>query len=106
MKKQTEEHIKIKVAISLRTLLKRNKAYSQKKENKEDIVDSHEKISINADIRKATVTLAFNGVTRTAMTTVLLIVEAMGYQLIDFAEVYDKITEKEISNFKKEIMKK
>jgi len=60
-------------------------------------------IFFNADKRKATVTLAFNGVTRrTAMITIILIVEAMGYTLRDFSKIYSEITDKQFSDFKKE----
>jgi len=104
MKKQIEDIIKIKIAISLRKLLYRNKSNVSRKENRKDIVDSYEKISMNADIRKATVSSAFNGETRTSMTTLILIIEAMEYNLKDFAEVYDKITENEIASFKKEFL--
>ena len=100
MKQQQEEIIKIKAAISLRTLLKRNKDHLKKVKDDKDIVDSYEKIAIAADIRKATVTLAFSGVTRTAMTTVVLIVEAMGFSIKDYSDVYEIITDQEISTFK------
>lgn len=106
MKKHTEDIIKIKIAISLRNLLNRNKSISIKKDYKKDIVDSYEKISFIADIRKATVTFAFNGETRTSMTTIILIIEAMGYNLNDFAVVYDNITERDIESFKKEYLNK
>jgi len=105
MKKQEEEIIKIKSAISLRNLLKKNKDYSQKIVDKKEIVDSHEKISIVADIRKATVTDAFSGVTRTAMTTIVLIVEAMGFNLKEYGDEYDKITAQQINTFKQNIIK-
>ncbi len=105
MKKQEEEIIKIKSAISLRNLLQKNKDYSRKSGNNKEIVDSHEKISIVADIRKATVTDAFSGVTRTAMTTIVLIVEAMGFNLKEYGEEYDKITLQQINTFKQSINK-
>src|SRR5690606_28444111 len=104
MKKQIENIIKIKIAISLRKLQYRNKSNVSRKENRKDIVDSYEKISMNADIRKATVSSAFNGETRTSMTTLILIIEAMGYKLKDFAEVYNKIADNEIDSFKNEFL--
>lgn len=101
MKEDDENYIKIRIAISLSVLLQKNKVHSQEKENKNAIVDSYEKISLNAGIRKATVTSAFNGRTRTAMTTIILIVDALGYTLKDFSEIYDRITAQEISDFSK-----
>jgi hypothetical protein len=56
-------------------------------------------------MRKATVTSAFDGHTRSAMTTVILVIEAMGYKLSDFAEEYEKITDDDIKLFKQQIKK-
>ena len=100
MNEHSEVIIKIKIAISLRDLLRRNKEYARTKEKHEEIIDSYEKISVNADIRKATVTSAFNGTTRTAMTTVVLIIEAMGFTLTDFSKTYSEIDSKQISDFR------
>lgn len=100
MNKSDEEVIKIQIAISLRTLLQYNKEYALKKEKYEEIIDSYEKIALNADIRKATVTSAFNGSTRTAMTTVIIIIEAMGFTLNDFSKIYSEIDSKQISDFR------
>lgn len=104
MKKQEEEIIKIKVAISLRNLLNNNKDYSQKTGDKKDIVDSHEKISIAADIRKATVTDAFSGMKKSTMVTIILIVEAMGFSLKEYGAEYNKITIEQINTFKQNII--
>ena len=100
MNKSDEEVIKIQIAISLRTLLQYNKEYARKKEKYVEIIDSYEKIALNADIRKATVTSAFNGSTRTAMTTVIIIIEAMGFTLNDFSKIYSEIDSKQISDFR------
>lgn len=102
----TEKIIMIKTAIALRLLLGRNKGYSEN--NKSDIIDSYEKIAINsnADIRKATVTNAFSGKKRSSLVTIILIVESMGYLMRDFAEIYDKLSEKDIAKFREKSMKK
>ncbi len=100
MNKSDEEVIKIQIAISLRTLLQYNKEYARKTEKYVEIIDSYEKIALNADIRKATVTSAFNGSTRTAMTTVIIIIEAMGFTLNDFSKIYSEIDSKQISDFR------
>ncbi len=39
------------------------------------------------------------------MTTVILIIESMGYKLVDFAEEYDKITNEEVNSFTREYNK-
>ncbi|UJF28790.1 hypothetical protein L0B70_07895 [Kaistella sp. 97-N-M2] len=105
MIKQGEKIIIIKTAITLRTLLNRNKTLQLAEPNK-DIVSSYEKIAINSssDLTKATVNNAFSGVKRSAMTTIVVIIECMGYNLSEFAAEYDKITDEEITSFQKEII--
>lgn len=107
MNNKSEEYIKTKIAIALRVLHNRNKEkYKGKTDTKED-VSSYEKIALNStsDMRKATVTSAFDGHTRSAMTTVILIIESMGYNLFDFAQEYDKITDEDIDSFTQEYLK-
>ena len=104
MNNKSEEYIKIKIAITLRLLHNRNKEKYKGETNSKADVSSYEKIALNSnnDMRKATVTSAFDGHTRSAMTTVILIIESMGYKLCDFAEEYDKITDEEITRFTRE----
>ena len=95
-----QENIKIKIAISLRTLLEKVK-WSPNKHGKDvDIGDSHNTIGLNAGIRKATVTDIFNAVSCPNSSTLILIIEAMGFKSGDFSEIYDSLTEAEIKDFK------
>ncbi|WP_131777655.1 hypothetical protein [Chryseobacterium sp. JAH] len=97
----------LKVAITLRLLLNYNKSYIDVNTEKDDSVNSYEKIAANssADIRKATVTNAFSGAKKSTMVTIMLIVESMGFNMRDFGDQYDKITEKDIKEFKEFINK-
>lgn len=106
MNDKNEEYIKIKIALALRVLHNRNKENYKVKPDSKDDVSSYEKIALNSaiDIRKATITSAFDGTTRSAMTTIILIIESMGYSLIQFSEEYYKITAEDISKFKREII--
>ncbi len=108
MNNDVERIIMIKVAITLRLLLGRNKNYVATIYNTADIINSYEKIATNsyADIRKATVSNAFSGKKRSTMITIILIVESMGYTMIDFGKQYSKITDNDISEFEKNIIKK
>lgn len=107
MNNKSEEYIKIKIAIALRVLHNKNKDKYKGITDSKDHINSYEKIALNSstDIRKATVTSAFDGHTRSAMTTVILIIESMGYTLSQFGEEYDKITDEQISIFKKDSIK-
>ena len=40
------------------------------------------------------------------MATIVLIIESMGYLMRDFAEIYDKLSEKDVVKFREEVMKK
>jgi len=107
MYKESEKIIMLKVAIALRLLIRRNKTYVDVNAEKDDLVNSYEKIAANssADIRKATVTNAFSGNKKSTIVTVILIVESMGFKMKDFADQFDKITEKDIQDFKEAIIK-
>ena len=83
MNNKSEEYIKIKIAIALRVLHYRNKGKYKGITDSKEHINSYEKIALNSssDLRKATVTSAFDGRTRSAMTTVILIIESIGYTL-------------------------
>ncbi len=105
MYSDVEKIIMAKTAIALRLLLSRNKTLSQNESA--DIIDSYEKIAINAtgDIRKATVNNAFSGKKRSSMVTIILIVESMGFTMSDFGEIYNDIKDEQILKFQQDILK-
>lgn len=96
MEKAIENKIKLKIAISLKILLDRSKNSS-----KSFLADSYNTIALNADIRKATVSNIFNAKSNPNSTTLISIIEAMGFSLTDFSEIYCAINEKDISQFNK-----
>lgn len=100
MKENSTEHIKIKTAISLKKLLTSIQNNPQVKNADNSIVKSYNDIALNADIRKATVSNTFNANSIADSTTLILIIEAMGFSLTDFAKIYDSIKESEILAFK------
>ncbi|MFY0712628.1 hypothetical protein J1D01_03045 [Seonamhaeicola sp. NFXS20] len=99
VKEFAEKNIKIKIAISLRTLLKKSKQLTLTKGKDDSIADSYNNIALNAEIRKATVTKIFNAKTSPNSTTLILIIEAMGFKLSDFSVIYDSLQEKDIQLF-------
>lgn len=98
METNSEAFIQCKVAITLRKLLAKIKECETSTENKSDVINSYQKIANNTNfnLRKATVTAAFSGKTKSAMTTVISIVISMGYTMGEFAIVYDSISNEEI----------
>jgi len=99
VKNDLEEHIKIRVAISLGKLLESNGKFRQGSED--SMATSYGKISLNADIRKATVSDTFNAKSTPSSSTLILIVEAMGFSLLDFAKIYESVKDSEILTFKR-----
>jgi len=101
MKKELISYINLKIAISLRKLLTCSKRTLQSDNPEQEIVKSYNEIALQADIRKATVSDIFNAKSKSGpnSTTVILIVEAMGYDLRDFANQYDAVTTKDIERF-------
>lgn len=95
MEKDTELFIQIKVAITLRRLLARNKNTNNSVSNSTELINSYQRIATNAtfNLRKATVTDAFSGNTKSSMVTVIAIVNSMGFTMEEFGEVYDNISE-------------
>lgn len=108
MIKESEKIIILKTAITLRKMLSKNKSSSSKTDGNSDVVNSYDKIAANSnsELTKATVNSAFSGKKRSTMATIVLIIESMGYLMRDFAEIYDKLSEKEVAKFREEVMKK
>ena len=101
MLKDQQDIINIKIVITLRILLNKNKdlSISKKEKIQKDIPQSYSDIASKAAIRKATVTNAFNVDGSSLSTTLLKIIFALGYTLVDFGKVYDTITESDVIDF-------
>lgn len=104
--KEIEKIVTIKTAITLRKMLSNNKASSIKADGGNDIVNSYDKIAANSnsELTKATVNSAFSGKKRSTMATIVLIVESMGHTMTDFAEIYDKLSERDVIKFRDEML--
>jgi transcriptional regulator with XRE-family HTH domain len=102
---ETQENIKIKIALSLIKLLDDSKNNTQRIKTGEELNISYSEIADNSDIRKATVSDIFNAKKSANTFTLFRIIKSMGYELTDFAKKYDKITDSEIINFKSTIKK-
>lgn len=93
VKKETDDNTIFKISISLRKLLESN--------GNLPIKQSYDKIATIANIRKATVSNTFNAKSVPNSLTLFLIIEAMGFSLMDFSKVYDSIATSDIALFKK-----
>lgn len=95
----TEQNIyKIKIIISLKKLLERGKSLQKEtKDNK--VVYSYHGVASNALLRKATINDTLNGITSPKATTLISIVEAMGFTVMDFGQEFDAISDEEINEY-------
>ena len=100
MKKESIQHIRFKIAISLNELLITSKDFRQEDGKVDEIAKSYNEIALSADVRKATVSDTFNAKSVPSTTTLIFIIEAMGYTLNDFAKIYDSVTDTDINKFK------
>lgn len=97
---ETQENIKIKIAISLNKLAEFSKKKMQGHSDMKKLNTSYSEIADSSNIRKATVSDIFNAKKSANSFTLFSIIRAMGYQITDFGNQYDKITDEEIINFK------
>lgn len=93
VKKETDDNTIFKIALSLRKLLESN--------GNSPVKQSYDKIAMTANVRKATVSNSFNAKSAPNSLTLFLIIEAMGFSLLDFSKVYDSIVNSDIVLFKK-----
>ncbi|MAN28472.1 MULTISPECIES: hypothetical protein [Mesonia] len=92
MKDESDNIIKLKIAIVLKSLLEQNKS-----ENK--TTRSYNDIALSTNMRKATVSNSFNAHSSPNTVTLIRIIEAMGYNLIDFAKAYNSISDRDLKDF-------
>src|SRR5690625_932324 len=103
-KNKTARHSHLKVILTLRKLLLLNKEIQMGKTN--SVLEppaTYRNIYYNSDIREATISDTFNGKTLPTITTLLVIIDRMGYTLKEFTDIYDKITEEEVLKIDEEI---
>lgn len=92
----TEETIyKIKIILSLKKLLENGKKL-QKEIKGNKIVYSYHGVASSALLRKATINDTLNGKTSPKATTLISIIEAMGFTMTEFGKEFDSISDNEI----------
>lgn len=103
-KNKTARSLHLKVIITLRKMLILNKkAQSKDDYNVAKQPATYRDIYYNSEIREATISDTFNGKTLPTITTLLVLIERMGYSLKEFAEIFEKVTEEEVNALDGEI---
>jgi transcriptional regulator with XRE-family HTH domain len=110
MEKQQAERIRLRFGLTLKLIIGENKsrALHNAENNIKDpnLIDSYGKLESASGLRKATLIDFASGKSDSSCTTIGAILEALNMTLSEFGSYYDKITEKEISDYKKSIEKK
>ena len=102
MDKQQAELIQLRFGLTLKLILDENKSTAIDNPKK-DIIDSYGKLETSSGLRKATLIDFASGKSNPSGTTIAAILEALEISLSEFGAVYDKITEREILEYKKAI---
>jgi transcriptional regulator with XRE-family HTH domain len=104
MDKQQAELMQLRFGLTLKLILDENKSKALSNPKK-DVIDSYGKLELSSGLRKATLIDFASGRSNPSGTTIAAILDALEMSLSEFGIVYDKITEKEILEYKKEIEK-
>lgn len=102
MDKQQADLIQLRFGLTLKLILDDNKARALE-HPKKDIIDSYGKLEASSGLRKATLIDFASGKSNQSATTIGAILEALEMTLSEFAAYYDKITEKDLMEYKKEM---
>lgn len=109
MEKQQAEKARLRFGLTLKLIIDRNKlkALQNAKNDIKDrnLIDSYGKLESSSGLTKATLINFASGKKDGSCTTIAAILEALDITLTEFAIIYDKITEKDISDYKKNIEK-
>jgi transcriptional regulator with XRE-family HTH domain len=99
-----ESNALYKTAIALSRLLDEAKAkgssHSRIVNNPDHIINSIGKISLETGLRKNTISDIINAKKAPKITTLVLILDALGKSIIDFGKQYEKLTDSDIQKFK------
>ncbi len=107
--KKQSEYYQLKFGLSLRTILDENKAKALKNtaQNRKDqnLIDSFGKLESSSGLRKATIIDFALGKTNASCSTLAAILDALQIDLSSFGHYYDRITDKDILDYKKSLEK-
>jgi transcriptional regulator with XRE-family HTH domain len=112
MEIKDKENRKLRFGIALKKFMEKAVSDNSDSNTIEQIDDqkrkslSFRKLETNSGIRHASIVEIVNGKKNAAWSTVDALLEGLDITLSEFAIVYDKITEKEIVEYKREIEKK
>lgn len=101
-----EIKVVLKTAVALSKMLDEAKSkgssHSRIANNPDHLINSIGKIALETGLRKNTVSDIINAKKATKITTLVLILSALGRTLIDFGKYFEKITDSDIQKFKEQ----
>ncbi len=99
-----ESNTLVKTSVTLNKFLEEAKtkgsSHARISNNKEYHVNSIRKIALEAELEVNTVASIFNGKRVAKFPTLLLIIQALGKSLTEFARAFDRVTDSDIQKFK------
>lgn len=106
MEKIDKDLIPYRYALTFKRFLDKNKKKAERNKKKGikdgNLIDSYGKLESSSGIPKASLIGIFRGDINPTGITVASILEAFGLSLTQFAKVYDKLTDDEVHDYRKE----
>ncbi|OJW80273.1 MAG: hypothetical protein BGO69_05425 [Bacteroidetes bacterium 46-16] len=95
----------LKVGLAFKKLMEENERLKTEGRGKPTLITSLGQLSSAADLRKATLSDLFTGNSNPKISTINVVLSALGKTFTDFARYMDAITESEAWNYHKELEK-
>lgn len=109
MEAKEKDIIKLKIALIFKRLIEKNKvlAIEQKAKGSSntDLISSYRKLETASGIRNATILEIIAGEKNAAITTLITLIAALNISVAEFGALYDKITDAEAEDYKKQLQK-
>ena len=105
-----QELLQLKFGLAFSKILEANKRIAQKNKKKgidsKNINDSYGKISSSTGLRPASISEIISGKSNLKVSTMDALLSALGKSYSEFGKILDKITDGEISTYRKKLLEK
>ena len=109
MEGKEKDHIKLKAALVFKRIIDSNKKAAEKLKDQNEgdlyLITSYRKWEAASGIPIASISEIMSGDRNAAITTLVTLINTLGVSVEEFGRAFDAITESEIREFKKELLK-
>lgn len=109
MEGNEKDHIKLKAALVFKKIIDDNKKVAEKlkgkNEGNSELITSYRKWEAASGVPIASISEIMSGDRNAAITTLVTLISSLGVSVEEFGRAFDAITESEIREFKKDLLK-